>query len=61
MMVDLFLDVAKHSADVVILGGGMVGSTLACAMAGSPYFAGKKIWLLEGAVKKQFTLSDKFR
>ncbi len=50
--------VNKNQADVVILGGGMVGSSLACAMAASPYFEGRKICLLEGAPKKQFTLSE---
>ena len=50
----------KKSADVVILGGGMVGSSLACAMAGSPYFAGRKICLLEGAPKKPYTLTDNY-
>ena len=50
--------VKKNQADVVILGGGMVGSSLACAMAASPYFEGRKICLLEGAPKKQYTLSE---
>lgn len=50
--------VKKNQADVVILGGGMVGSSLACAMAASPYFEGRKICLLEGAPKKAYTLSE---
>ncbi len=50
----------KRLADVVVLGGGMVGSSLACAMAGSPYFAGKKICLLEGAPKKPYTKSPNY-
>ena len=50
----------KRQADVVILGGGMVGSSLACAMAGSPYLAGKKICLLEGAPKKPYTMKPDY-
>ena len=50
----------KKSADVVILGGGMVGSSLACAMAASPVFAGRKICLLEGAPKKPYNLTESY-
>ena len=50
----------KRRADVVVLGGGMVGSSLACAMAASPYFAGKKITLLEGAPKKSYVMKPEY-
>jgi choline dehydrogenase-like flavoprotein len=53
-------DVKKRQSDVVILGGGMVGSTLACAMAASPYFEGRKICLLEGAPKKPYTMPETY-
>ncbi|XP_025104972.1 ubiquinone biosynthesis monooxygenase COQ6, mitochondrial-like [Pomacea canaliculata] len=48
-------------ADVVIAGGGMVGAAMACALAYSNSFAGKRIVLLEAASDRgNFMLPDHF-
>lgn len=39
--------------DVIIAGGGLVGTTLACSLARNSKLAGRKILLLEGAPKFQ--------
>ncbi|XP_064420970.1 ubiquinone biosynthesis monooxygenase COQ6, mitochondrial isoform X2 [Latimeria chalumnae] len=40
--------------DVIISGGGMVGTAMACALGHDPNFCGKKILLLEAGHKKVF-------
>lgn len=42
--------------DVVISGGGMVGSSMACALGYDPNFCGKKILLLEAGHKKNLDI-----
>lgn len=39
--------------DVIIAGGGLVGTTLACSLARNSKLAGRKVLLLEGAPKFQ--------
>ncbi|GAB1601316.1 ubiquinone biosynthesis monooxygenase COQ6, mitochondrial-like [Argonauta hians] len=46
---------------VVISGGGMVGTAMACALGSDPMFQGKTITLLEAAPKKEFHLPDTFK
>lgn len=47
--------------DVVIAGGGMVGTSMACALGHEEVFQDKKILLLEAAPQKpQFVLPDKY-
>ena len=43
---------AKQFADIVIVGGGLVGSCLASKLSQSPWMSSKKICLLESAPKK---------
>jgi len=45
----LFFSTEVEYADVVIAGGGMVGTSLACALGNSEYMAGKEIRLLEAS------------
>merc|ERR1719376_1195663 len=47
------------SSDVVIVGGGMVGSSLAAGLASDPVFKDKRILLLEGALEKRFVPPEK--
>lgn len=39
--------------DVIIAGGGLVGTTLACSLAKNSKLAGRKVLLLEGTRKLQ--------
>ncbi|XP_011874711.1 PREDICTED: ubiquinone biosynthesis monooxygenase COQ6 isoform X2 [Vollenhovia emeryi] len=46
--------------DVIVAGGGMVGTTLACAIANNRRLAGKRILLLEGNVKQEYTPPEQY-
>ncbi|XP_018310789.1 ubiquinone biosynthesis monooxygenase COQ6, mitochondrial [Mycetomoellerius zeteki] len=50
----------EKTYDVIIAGGGMVGTTLACAIANNQKLAGKKILLLEGNVKQEYTPQEQY-
>ncbi|XP_047132263.1 ubiquinone biosynthesis monooxygenase COQ6, mitochondrial isoform X1 [Hydra vulgaris] len=41
--------ISHNYADVIIVGGGMVGTSIACALGQSPYFQNKRVLLLESA------------
>ncbi|CAH2094670.1 unnamed protein product [Euphydryas editha] len=46
--------------DVIITGGGIVGSTLACAIGKNSLFSNLKILLLEGSSDKKFQLKSEY-
>jgi len=46
------------SANIVIVGGGMVGASLATAIAASPYLKNKKVCLLEAAPRPKHHLPN---
>ncbi|XP_018357936.1 PREDICTED: ubiquinone biosynthesis monooxygenase COQ6, mitochondrial [Trachymyrmex cornetzi] len=50
----------EKTYDVVIAGGGMVGTTLACAIANNRRLAGKKILLLEGNAKQEYIPQEQY-
>ncbi|XP_037294244.1 ubiquinone biosynthesis monooxygenase COQ6, mitochondrial [Manduca sexta] len=50
----------KGNYDVIIAGGGMVGCTLACAMAKNPLLSSLKVLLLEGSPDKKFELKPEY-
>ncbi|KAL7298584.1 hypothetical protein TKK_0008355 [Trichogramma kaykai] len=51
---------AEQSYDIVIAGGGMVGTTLACALANNRRLESKKILLLEASNKFSYTPQEKY-
>ncbi|KAK3092587.1 hypothetical protein FSP39_004671 [Pinctada imbricata] len=55
-----FIDNDAETADIVISGGGMVGTAMACALGNEPHLADKRIVLLESAPKKEFTLPENY-
>ena len=46
--------------DIIICGGGMVGTTLLCALANNRRLENKNILLLEGSKKFEYTLPEKY-
>ncbi|XP_025993272.1 ubiquinone biosynthesis monooxygenase COQ6, mitochondrial [Solenopsis invicta] len=50
----------EETYDVVITGGGMVGRTLACAIANNRRLASKKVLLLEGNAKQEYTPQEQY-
>lgn len=46
--------------DVIVSGGGMIGTTLTCSLARNPMLSGKKILLIEGSPKKEWKLQQKY-
>ncbi|XP_060074577.1 ubiquinone biosynthesis monooxygenase COQ6, mitochondrial-like [Ylistrum balloti] len=50
----------EETVDIVISGGGMVGTAMACALGHEELLKDKKIVLLEAASKKNYTVPDTF-
>uniref|UniRef100_A0A6P7G0U5 Ubiquinone biosynthesis monooxygenase COQ6, mitochondrial n=2 Tax=Diabrotica virgifera virgifera TaxID=50390 RepID=A0A6P7G0U5_DIAVI len=51
---------SKKYYDIVIAGGGMIGTTLACALGKNSRFSGRKILLLESTKDIPFVSSEKY-
>ncbi|XP_012535074.2 ubiquinone biosynthesis monooxygenase COQ6, mitochondrial [Monomorium pharaonis] len=50
----------EKTYDVIVAGGGMVGTTLACALANNRRLAGKRILLLENSTKHEYTPPEQY-
>ncbi|XP_069118541.1 ubiquinone biosynthesis monooxygenase COQ6, mitochondrial-like [Argopecten irradians] len=50
----------EETADIVISGGGMVGTAMACALGHEELLKDKKIVLLEAAAKKSYSVPETF-
>jgi len=51
---------ASSSYDIIIAGGGMVGTSLACALTKNPKLEDKSVLLLEGGSQKKWSLPEKY-
>ena len=58
MNTQLTVNMLPKSANIVIVGGGMVGASLATAIAASPYLKNKKVCLLEAAPRPKHHLPN---
>ncbi|KAF4532354.1 hypothetical protein B566_EDAN003658 [Ephemera danica] len=56
----IITDYVNENYDVIIAGGGMVGTTLACALGQNPMLCEKRILLLEGAAYQQYEPKEKY-
>ncbi|XP_019880267.2 ubiquinone biosynthesis monooxygenase COQ6, mitochondrial [Aethina tumida] len=56
----LFKSTTPNHYDIVIAGGGMVGTTLACTLGQNAYLSNKNILLLEAADEKPIKVSSKY-
>ncbi|XP_014477633.1 PREDICTED: ubiquinone biosynthesis monooxygenase COQ6, mitochondrial isoform X2 [Dinoponera quadriceps] len=50
----------EENYDVIITGGGMIGTTLACSLANNHRLEGKKVLLLEGSDKQEYTPQEQY-
>nr|XP_012230961.1 PREDICTED: ubiquinone biosynthesis monooxygenase COQ6-like [Linepithema humile] len=50
----------EENYDVIVTGGGMVGTTMACALANNRRLEDKKVLLLEGSAKKEYKLQEQY-
>ncbi|XP_032667953.1 ubiquinone biosynthesis monooxygenase COQ6, mitochondrial [Odontomachus brunneus] len=51
---------SEENYDVIITGGGMVGTTLACSIANNRRLEAKKVLLLEGSDKHEYTPQEQY-
>ncbi|XP_011505324.1 PREDICTED: putative ubiquinone biosynthesis monooxygenase COQ6 [Ceratosolen solmsi marchali] len=50
----------NEAFDIIVVGGGMVGTTLACALANNKCLQSKKILLLEAGNKQKYVSNDQY-
>ncbi|XP_043475234.1 ubiquinone biosynthesis monooxygenase COQ6, mitochondrial [Leptopilina heterotoma] len=54
------LNDSSENYDIIVTGGGLVGTTLACALANNKCLKSKSILLLEGGNKHEYTPSEQY-
>ncbi|EFN75738.1 ubiquinone biosynthesis monooxygenase COQ6, mitochondrial isoform X3 [Harpegnathos saltator] len=50
----------EESYDIIVTGGGMIGTTMACSIANNRRLEGKKVLLLEGSNKHEYTSQQQY-